>query len=248
MLMLGESVLSLLIVDVAESSAYYKTFFCGILSITLLDYLHFRSQPHHADDHALRRSKEAAINFTLLIQIYSAALVVLGTSYKMLLFEYAYLSQENGSYRKLWSNPLARLLAGADEPMFAMDERQQRVSHFFCISMAVVWLCSDLMIINHRGLQDNLGKCRFSHSGFLRFVAISLAFLRLALIVFMATLSQWVVEPSVLALVGLIGIICQVLLRVVGSSYFGPEYESHLIEDELWPNATKPQVEGDPSD
>jgi small-conductance mechanosensitive channel len=248
MLMLGESVLSLLIVDVAESSAYYKTFFCGILSITLLDYLHFRSQPHHADDHALRRSKEAAINFTLLIQIYSAALVVLGTSYKMLLFEYAYLSQENGSYRKLWSNPLARLLAGADEPMFATDERQQRVSHFFCISMAVVWLCSDLMIINHRGLQDNLGKCRFSHSGFLRFVAISLAFLRLALIVFMATLSQWVVEPSVLALVGLIGIICQVLLRVVGSSYFGPEYESHLIEDELWPNATKPQVEGDPSD
>jgi hypothetical protein len=36
MLMLGESVLSLLIVEVAEGSSYYKTFFSGIISITLL--------------------------------------------------------------------------------------------------------------------------------------------------------------------------------------------------------------------
>jgi hypothetical protein len=135
--------------------------------------------------------------------------------------------------------------------MFDMAERQQRVSHFFCISMALVWLCSDLMIINHRGLTDNLGKCRLSHSGFLKFVALGLSFLRLALIVFMATLSQWVVEPSVLAFVGLVGIICQVLLRVVGSSYFGPEYNSH-DEDEVTtnerPNVTKPQVEEETSE
>jgi hypothetical protein len=46
MLMLGESVLSMLIVDITESAEYYKTFFSGILSITLLEFLHFRSQPH----------------------------------------------------------------------------------------------------------------------------------------------------------------------------------------------------------
>jgi hypothetical protein len=57
MLMLGESVLSLLIVDVTATSDYYKAFFSGILSITLLEFLHFRSQPHEEDDHALRRSK-----------------------------------------------------------------------------------------------------------------------------------------------------------------------------------------------
>lgn len=249
MLMLGESILSLLIVDVTESSGYYKTFFCGIVSITLLEYLHFRSQPHVADDHALRRSKEAAIKFTMLMQIYSAALVVLGTAYKMLLYEYVYAAKEesSGSYRKLWSNPLARLLAGSDEPMFATAERQQRVSHFFCISMALVWLCSDLMIINHRGLKDNLGYCRLSHTGFLKFVALTLAFLRLGLIIFMATLSQWVTDPSVLAFVGLIGIISQVLLRVVGTSYFGAEYDGHdkdeASSENIWPNVTKPQVE-----
>ena len=252
MLMLGESVLSLLIVDVAESPGYYKTFFCGILSITLLDYLHFRSQPHAPDDHALRRSKEAAVTFTMLMQIYSAALVVLGTSYKMLLYEYVYMEQEAGASRKLWSNTISRLLAGSAEPMFEMDERQQRVSHFFCISMALVWLCSDLMIINHRGLSDNLGKCRLSNSGgFLKVVGLTLAFLRLALIVFMATLSQWVVEPSVLAFVGLVGILCQILLRVVGTSYFGPEYNSHdedeASTDDVWPNVTKPQVEEEAS-
>jgi len=247
MLMLGESVLSLLIVDVMESKGYYTTFFCGIVSITLLDYVHFRSQPHVPDDHALRRSKEAAVTFTVLMQIYSAALVVLGTSYKMLLYEYVYSAKDTGSSRRLLSSPLHRLLAGSDVPIFDVDERQQRVSHFFCISVALVWLCSDLMIINHRGIYDNLGKCRVGRSSFLRGVALSLAFLRVALIAFMTTLSQWVVEPSTLAIVGLVGIKCQILLRVVGTSYFGPEYTGDDVDEgssrNVWPNVTRPRVE-----
>lgn len=83
MVMLGESVLSLLIVGDPESSAYYKTFFCGILSITLLEYLYFRSQPHRPDDHAMRRSKEAGILFNYLMFIYCGALLILGTTYKV---------------------------------------------------------------------------------------------------------------------------------------------------------------------
>jgi hypothetical protein len=241
MLMLGESVLSLLIVDVTESGDYYKTFFCGIISITLLEFLHFRSQPHDADDHALRRSKEASIVFTALMQIYSASLVVLGASYKMLLYEYTYEAKETGAYRLLTS-PLSRLLAGSDESSaFEVDERRQHIADFFCISMAIVWLCSDLMIINHRGLTDNLGRCRFTHTGFLKFASIFLVTLRLGMVIFIATLSQYVTQPSVLAGVGLAGIVGQICLRVVGSSLFGPKYDH--ANPTLWPNVTRPEVE-----
>lgn len=231
MLMLGESVLSLLIVDISQQSEYYSTFFCGIISISLLEFLHFRSQPHDPDDHALRRSKEASVIFTTIMQIYSASLVVLGTSFKMFQYEYVYKAKETGNYRLL-ENALTRLLAASDEPMFDADERQQRIAHFFCISMAVVWLCSDIMIINHRGLKDNVGRCRFSHTGFLKFVSTFLILLRLGLVCFMGTLSLWVTQPSVLVVTGLVGIVVQVLLRVIGSSFFGPDFDhNHGNED-----------------
>jgi len=47
MLMMGESVLSLLIVPLVEKDilVYLQIFYCGILSISILQYLHFRSQP-----------------------------------------------------------------------------------------------------------------------------------------------------------------------------------------------------------
>mmetsp|Transcript_47898 Transcript_47898/g.73038 ORF Transcript_47898/g.73038 Transcript_47898/m.73038 type:complete len:540 (-) Transcript_47898:96-1715(-) len=245
MLMLGESVLSLLIVDVTESRAYYKTFFSGIVSITFLEFLHFRSQPHSPDDHALRRSKEAGVLFSTLMQIYSAALVALGTAYKMLLFEYFY--EENGrrSYRRLVSSFLDRFLAGSDAPRFDTEDRRQRVANFFCASLAIVWICLDGMILAHRGLKDNVGRCKCSHTGSLRYYALMLFFARVGLIAFIATLSLYVTEPEYLAFVGLLGIMAQVLLRVAGTHMFGEDFEQEEDEFEsssFWPNRTTPQA------
>eukprot|EP00934_Nitzschia_sp_Nitz4_P007984 Nitzschia sp. Nitz4//scaffold8_size234185//202587//204558//NITZ4_001296-RA/size234185-processed-gene-0.405-mRNA-1//-1//CDS//3329559923//7974//frame0 len=247
MLMLGESVLSLLIVDVIESSSYYKTFFCGVVSIALLEFLHFRSQPHDPDDHAIRRTKEAGALFTCLMQVYSAALVVLGTSYKMLLYEHVYeASSDTGSHRVLLNNKiggyLSRLLASSSEPMYDTDERQQRIAHFFSASMAVVWFCLDLMIINHKGIPDNLKRCQRAHLKKLSFLLIAL---RIGLVVFIATISQYATEPSLLAFVGLMGISAQVLLRIVGSLFFGQAFEFEASDDEAlhWPNVTTPQVD-----
>ena len=72
MLMLGESILSLLIVDVPdEDKDYYATFYSAMLTVILLQYLHFRSQPNHADGHALRRDKDAGVGYTIMQAIYS---------------------------------------------------------------------------------------------------------------------------------------------------------------------------------
>ena len=64
MLMLGESILSLLIVnDISRNneSSYYLTFYLGIISVTLIQFLYFKSQAHDADHHAMRRTRNAGI-------------------------------------------------------------------------------------------------------------------------------------------------------------------------------------------
>jgi hypothetical protein len=255
MLMLGESVLSLLIVEVSGQADYYKSFFSGIVSITLLQFLHFRSQPHHPDDHAMRRSRKAGFAFSNLMTVYSAALVVLGTSYKMILYEYVY--EESGIRRRSLFPMASRWLAsGGDTSGLDPEERRQRIAHFFCFSMALVFLCSDTMILVHRGIEDNLGRCRFTHTGSLKVISLILVLLRVGLIVFIATLSQYCTEPVSIAFIGLLAIMSQVGLRFVGSSIFESKSEHEHPSPELdasdydsseeaslkWPNVTQARV------
>jgi hypothetical protein len=101
------------------------------------------------------------------------------------------------------------------------------------------------MILAHKGMKDNLGRCRMSQSGALKYASVTFFLVRVGLIVFIATLSQYVTEPDVLAFIGLLGIVFQVALRFVGSFFF-EEHFSHDNDsnefDEVWPNVTKPQA------
>ena len=255
MLMLGESILSLLIVEVTRENDYYATFYTGILSVILLQYLHFRSQPHHPDEHAMRRKKEAGLGFIYLMKIQSAALILLGTCYKMFLYEYVYEDYENSHRTLLWEIP--RLLAGDSGALqYDVEDRQQRIANFFCGSMAIVWLCQDLMMLMHKGLKDNVGRCRCKHTHKTRFVAVALIVPRVGLIVFIATLRGYVTDPLLLAVIGLCGIIAQVILRVISNIVF-PDDGVHtegvdelgspiVVEDDenekKWPNTTQAQA------
>ena len=87
--MLGESIFSLLIVDVPEEGTqFFATFLFGILTIMLLHFLHFQSQPHDPDDHAIRRHKNAGVMWNYIMQIYSFMLVCLGASYTFFLTDF----------------------------------------------------------------------------------------------------------------------------------------------------------------
>eukprot|EP00980_Cylindrotheca_fusiformis_P029908 scaffold24027_cov132-Cylindrotheca_fusiformis.AAC.3 len=237
MLMLGESVLSLLIVP-TQSGDFYKAFFCGILSITILEILHFRSQPHDPDAHALRRSRHGGFVFMVFGQFYSAALIVLGTSYKMILYEYVYEYESSDAHRLLveehhsvWEDehvpPSGRYLASSGPPILDTADRRQRVAHFFCISMALVWLCLDVMLLAHKGFDHNVKRCSETKT-MKKIFSLSMAVMRTALIVVAATLSQYVTDPGLLAFLGLIGIILQVMLRVAGSFVFDQENEFEI--------------------
>ena len=266
--MLGESVLSLLIVQ-GQTSDFYKAFFCGIFSITLLELLHFRSQPHDASEHAYRRSVGASIAFTVLNWIYSAALIVLGTSYKMIQYEYVYDGYGSGgddyddsysnnnstlgaTYTKSlyeeeypWYDAAAggsggRMLAGGSGPPITdKDDRRQRVAHFFCGSLAIVWFCLDTMTLAHKGISHNVKRCHQARTKFLHVMGVSMFWTRLALIITFATMGLYVKEPLLLSFLGLIGIMVQISLRIAGSVLF---YEADALPCQL-SNKPKGQVE-----
>ena len=88
MLMLGESILGLLIVDFSKDQGYNITFYAGILSVIFLQNLHFKSQPHHIEEHAMQKSCWRGIGWYTLSNLYSMALIAVGVSYKIFLTEY----------------------------------------------------------------------------------------------------------------------------------------------------------------
>jgi hypothetical protein len=221
MLMLGETVLSLLIVEHIHDVDYYTTFYCGLLGIVLLEYLHFRSQPSHAHEHAVRRGPTAGLPFSFMSLFYSAALIILGASYKMFLYEYQYEEEDNtsskvypeeGSRRNLMGMLLSRLLAGEEYESAAddMEDRRQRIAYLFCGSMAAIWFFLDAMSFVNRGLDHVIQvyyECRHRTTLMLLFVV------RAGLIVWFATLCLYVTDPKLLSSMGLVGIVAQLILR-----------------------------------
>ena len=267
MLVLGESILSLLIVDVPETKDYFVAFYSAIVTVILLQYLHFRSQPHDPDSHAMRRDKNAGILFNIMFRWYSAALIAVGASYKLFLYDFK-------AYRRLSFLPstsataATRLLASSvsSDPCGPDNKtKEQNIAHLFCGAMAMVFFCLDVTVLAHVGLQKEMGKCtrqgatcRISgqEKAIYNYKGIALVVFRCAITLFLATLSMWVSEPRTLAEIGLAAVICQLVNRFLGDVFFPDEqhYGGHHhhhegVDDEddeyneeyKWPNVTHAQ-------
>ena len=259
----GESVLSLLIVDIPDEGLdFYGTFFAGVLSVTLLQYLYFKTQPHHADGHAFRRSRVAGIFFSVFIQFYSAALIIVGVSYKMLLSEYAYESdKESSKYveggETKSATILTRFLAGGSGPNYSTEERKLRNAIFFCIGLAFVFLTLDVMTFLHKGLKASIKSCYCPKGHLLVGGVIMVILLRVACIIFIGTAFLYTTHPLHVSGIGLASIIFQLCIRAMGSIFFphaaGGHHNHEEIDDEAvdnenggnevnedhWPNTTQ---------
>ena len=233
MLMLGESILSLLIVDVPyEDGDYFATFYCGLLTVTLLQVLHFRSQPHLADQHATRRDKVAGIYWTMFQYIYSMSLVALGAAFTLFLIEFSF--EENGydDHRRLVDPLNGRVLAGGGAPKYDKEEREQRLAHLYSMSLSLVFLSLDIMSILHVGLKNGKNRCVCEHTKKKNTKGIFLVIFRGSLILFIATLSQWTTSPHVLAGIGLGVTLIQLGSRKLGAILF-PTNQVHAFAGEF---------------
>jgi hypothetical protein len=258
MLMLGESVFSILIVDIPnESLDFYKTFYFSLLTIVLMQYLHFRSQPHHADHHAMRRSKNAGICWTLFQNIYSFALVSLGAAFTIFLTVFAneegdddaasclrWLAETDAQAEsEIVNYPLCRRwLAVGGEAKFDADTLKERAAHLFSGSLAMIFFSLDCMTILHLGIKESQERCVCKETRKKNSKGMVLLVLRIGLIVFCATLSQWMTEPQDLAGIGVACVLGQLLLRKLGGVYLSPN-QVHAEPDASRPNVTRARAE-----
>jgi hypothetical protein len=213
--------LSLLIVDADEEKEYYVTFFCGILTVLLFHQLHYRSQPHNPNHHATRRNKDAGIWWTIVNAIYSASLIAVGVSFKLFMKSF----QESNT-RGLHEHQESQrdLLDGSYE--------SQGPAHLFSASMAIAFCCLDLMSLLHRGLQASINRCHCKYTKKKNFLGIWITIGRICLILFIATLSQYVTSPKILSILGLMGVLSQLMIRRLGHvAFLAREELDALIHD-----------------
>ena len=237
--MLGESILSLLTIDVDEDKEYYATFYSSLLSVILLQYLHFRSQPHQADGHALRRHKDAGICWSTFHQVYSAALIAMGAAFTLLVLEYTYADDSDDGHRRFLA------VGGGGTANLDPEDRRQRIAHLFCWSLTTIWFCLDCMTLLHLGLKQSHDRCQCQVTKNFNVKGIILVICRVGLLVFMATLSQYETDPQNLSILGLMGVVLQLALRKLGTMYLSAnqvhalqEESSVDLESRKWPNVT----------
>ena len=204
MLMLGETVLSLLIAPQSKGARYYLTFYTGITAVTLLQYLFFRSQPFAIEDHAGRRSLLGTLIFTEMLTIYSGCLIVFGGAYKLTLDQY--VLEET-------------LPPSATVGVYTLAQRRARIANLFCWSLTVSMVALDFMIVTHRGFRGNFARFR-NPAGGCNVVPTIILIVSLSLLGFTVTLSMWIHSLEWMSLLGLLVVVFQVLLRTFGLRYF----------------------------
>jgi hypothetical protein len=231
MLMLGESIFSLLIVDVQiKGMDFYLVFYFSLLTVILLQLLHFQSQPHHANLHAVRRNKNRGVLWSVLQSVYSLSLVIMGASYTFFL-QYA----DKSDARR-------RQLAGSSSADYDFD--QIGSAHLYSGALAV-FLSLTIMAILHKNTEEIEVQCLMKTE---KKHAVTLAaIIRIGVIVVAGTISQWTLKPKFITMTGLLCVIADLASRKIESMSANkhdtePEAKAPLenerseSEEASWPN------------
>lgn len=167
------------------------------------------------------------------MQVYSLALIVLGASYKMFLFEHIY-TDSYSERRSLFGNVgSSRWLASGESAAlrFTSEDRQQRIAHLFAGSLTMVFASMDIIALSHRGLKANMNRYEKTQCKARKKMAILHVALRFLLLAFTATVSQYLTEPNILAIVGMFSVLGQLSLDILARSIF--DHDPEEVEDAL---------------
>lgn len=99
------------------------------------------------------------------------------------------------------------------------EDHQSRIAKFFCISLAFAWLSLDLIILTHKGLSASIRRVTSEQRKY-HLRPVFFVILRVSLIGFIASLGFYANDPDLVCVVGLVGILAQVILRKVGKLIF----------------------------
>ena len=256
MLMLGESILSILTGGsggerTQQSWSYLISFYCGILTVTMFQYIFFRTQPSEGKDHAMRRSQFGGLCFLYFHTVYSASLILVGCSYKMMLSPEEMMEELEERYSGGGSGDDGEGENGGVELPYNLN---RRIAFVYAVSQTTSFLASDGMLWCHRGVKANLQRFFPPHGRFV--LAPWLIFgIELVLLVLTMTLSR-IEDLEMLSVCGCLLVFGQVILRTFGFKYFpiSAEAMERAISNDYasirqtgdskdhrrWPNVTEP--------
>ena len=234
MLMLGESIFSLLIVDVQDKGLdFYLVFYFSLLTVILLQLLHFQSQPHEAELHAVRRDKNRGMLWALLQNVYSLSLVIMGASFTSFLL----YADERDDRRRF----VIRQLASG-----GVDYNSGRVgsAHLYSGALALVLLSLTIMNVLHKNSDEIQVQCLMKTGK--KFTVTLAAIMRIGIVIIAGTISQWTLKPKFITLTGLLCVIADLFSRKIESVYaknqnsveeaISHENEHGNSEEASWPN------------
>mmetsp|Transcript_30879 Transcript_30879/g.61143 ORF Transcript_30879/g.61143 Transcript_30879/m.61143 type:complete len:494 (-) Transcript_30879:222-1703(-) len=195
MLMLGESVLSLLIVNIVPTEDYYLTFIAGVISIILLTNMHLSSQPHHGENQALFR-RERRFPYMVINKVYCACLVTVGVGFKLLLYEVI------------------------DTEKYC-DTEDNFIAKMFSVCLALACLSLDIMIVSHNGIKRSLERLRHPETNqFLSGSFFIIIASRLVIYFMLFTMFTQVKAPQLEAMLGLLVLVVLTTIRGMGRSMY----------------------------
>lgn len=214
MLMLGEPVLSLLIVSTVEISSYYIVALLGVTTVIGIALIKFGSDPVSIDDHALWRSMMSGTVYSFLLQILSLSLIAYGACYKDFLKKIEKESQKLGvgfesgkntfSTEDTFEDDRGRMLIGGT---VYVDDAGEAL---FCAAVAVVLISLELMGLAHfEGMRKSFRKI------FSGLTTIILFVLKIVLLFVTATLFLWVEGVGFVAIAGLLIVGLFLFFRVI---------------------------------
>eukprot|EP00574_Skeletonema_japonicum_P008487 CAMPEP_0201721756 /NCGR_PEP_ID=MMETSP0593-20130828/6355_1 /ASSEMBLY_ACC=CAM_ASM_000672 /TAXON_ID=267983 /ORGANISM="Skeletonema japonicum, Strain CCMP2506" /LENGTH=854 /DNA_ID=CAMNT_0048212625 /DNA_START=72 /DNA_END=2637 /DNA_ORIENTATION=+ len=205
LLMIGEGVLSLLIVATTESSDYYIITTIGVLTMIFIQILTFESAPSHSEGHALWRSYLSGMSFSMLNQLLSMSLIIMGLSYKVFLLN-VLKEDEDSAY-----DGKTRALAPSS------DINNSVAAAFYAGSLFVVLVSLELTTLTHTGLKETFNNMcrRDGGSTRLYWPVVVMNLLKLGLTLFALTLWVWTADPDVLSICGFTIVLSLTVTRVL---------------------------------
>lgn len=227
MLLIGEAVLSLLIVETSVSAGYYVIAIFGVLTVVLLEVLKFETEPSHAEGHALWRSLRSAMLYGLLIQVLSMALIAYGVSYKLFLKAVVKYDKQAGYEDN--TNNRDRMLAPVP------DVADEASAALFSSSLSIVLISLELMLLTHNGVKQAYGHLLWKRPGHggnraLNWTMIVITAFKLCVLLFTLTLSLWEDDPTVLTFCGFAIMTIMTITRLLGWTVVeDPEEPSEVV-------------------
>jgi hypothetical protein len=121
-------------------------------------------------------------------------------------------------------------------------------ANLYSASLAIIFFCLDVMTLLHLGIKESKNRCICRQHKRKNLKGISLIILRLGMLGFTATMGLWTTDPANLAVLGVVCVAVQLMLRKLGGQFLShaqvhalnpdiPEDEDSDA-DASWPNVT----------